>query len=54
MAEKEGFIGPRPRETPSYNVPVMVDRTRLFVYPGLLMMLTIVGLGAGLWLVRRR
>jgi hypothetical protein len=54
MAEKQGFIGPRPRETPMYNVPVAVDRTRLFLYPGLLMMLGIVGLGAGLWLVRRR
>jgi hypothetical protein len=54
MAEKQGFIGPRPRETPMYNVPLAVDGTRLFLYPGLLMMLGIVGLGAGLWLVRRR
>jgi len=54
MADKQGFVGPRPKETPTYNVPVTVDRTRLFVYPGLLMSLGIVGLGAGLWLVRRR
>jgi ABC-type uncharacterized transport system len=54
MAEKGGFIGPRPRESLSYNAPFAVDSTRLFIYPGLLMLFAIAGLGAGLWLVRRR
>lgn len=54
MSEKGGYIGPQPREQASYNVPIDVDGTRLFVYPALLMLLVIGGLGTGLWLVRRR
>ncbi len=54
MADKGGYVGPAPREQASYNVPIDVDGTRLFVYPGLLMLLVIAGMGTGLWLVRRR
>jgi hypothetical protein len=54
MAERGGYIGPRPREQATYNAPLTVDGTRLFVYPGLLMLLCVAGLGTGLWLVRRR
>jgi hypothetical protein len=54
MSEKGGYIGPQPREQATYNVPLDVDATKLFIYPSLLMLLVIVGLGAGLWLVRRR
>lgn len=55
MAERGGgFIAPRAREQATYNAPLSVDGTRLFVYPGLLMLLCVAGLGAGLWLVRRR
>ncbi len=55
MSERGGgFIAPPVREQATYNAPASVDGTRLFVYPGLLMLLCIGGLGAGLWLVRRR
>lgn len=54
MSEKGGYIGPRPREQSSYTIPLAVDDMRLFVYPGLLMLLAIAGLGTALWLVRRK
>jgi hypothetical protein len=54
MAERGGYIGPRPREVGTYAAPKDADRARLFVYPLLLMLLCIAGLGTGLWLVRRR
>lgn len=56
LASSEGgvYVGPRPRETPNYNVPIGVEPARLYLYPSLLMILAIGGLGAGLWIVRRR
>lgn len=56
VAEKKGGqVGPRPREATSYTInPQKVDVDRLRYLPGWLMMLGIVGLGAGIWVVRRR
>jgi hypothetical protein len=55
MAEKKGLIGPRPKETSSYAInPQVVNVPRLTYLPGWLMMLSILSLGAGIWVVRRR
>ncbi len=56
LAGSEGgvYVGPRPRETPNFNVPVGIEPARLYLYPALLMTLSVAGLGAGLWIVRRR
>jgi hypothetical protein len=54
-AEKKGLIGPRPKEASSYTVnPQVVNVQRLAYLPGWLMMLSILSLGAGIWVVRRR
>jgi hypothetical protein len=55
MAERKGLIGPRPKETSSYTInPQVVNVQRLAYLPGWLMMLSILSLGAGIWVVRRR
>jgi hypothetical protein len=57
MAEREGFIGPRPKETTLYALPVAERQdalSRMVHIPGWLMLLTLLGLGTGIWLVRRR
>ncbi len=55
MAEKQGLIGPRNKETPSYSLnPLKVNMQRMQLLPGWLMLLGIFGLGAGIWVVRRR
>ncbi len=54
-AKKTGLGGPRPRETMSYTInPQKVNVNRLAYLPGWLMTLTILSLGAGIWIVRRR
>jgi hypothetical protein len=56
MAEREGLIGPRPNERESFALDktVAADYTRIHFVPAWLMMLGIIGLGTGVWLVRRR
>jgi hypothetical protein len=55
MAEKKGLIGARPKETSSYSLnPQVVNLPRLEYLPGWLMMLSVLSLGAGIWVVRRR
>ncbi len=56
MAEKEGLIGPRPKVTTNFSLPptVAAEPTRIHLVPMWLMLLTVVGLGTGIWLVRRR
>jgi hypothetical protein len=57
MAEREGFIGPVPRETTVYALsagPESDTVSRMVHVPGWLMLLSLLGLGTGIWLVRRR
>lgn len=54
MADRPGLKGPQPRESPNYYFPTNVDANWLRYLPGWLMLLAIVGLGGGLWIVRRR
>jgi hypothetical protein len=57
LAERDAsFVGPRPKETGSYGLPkaVAAEYTRIHVIPMWLMLLTVVGVGTGVWLVRRR
>lgn len=53
----EGFIGPRPKETTTYALsPTLEADTirRMHLLPMWLMLLSVLGLGTGIWLVRRR
>jgi hypothetical protein len=57
MAEHgEVPIGVRPKETASFSLPPKVadESTRIHLIPMWLMLLTVIGLGTGIWLVRRR
>jgi hypothetical protein len=56
MSEHGTFIGPQPKVTSTVEMPAgkAQDSTRIHLVPLWLMFLTIVGLGAGIWLVRRR
>jgi hypothetical protein len=57
MSEREAFIGPKPQETTVYTLPVASSETtlsRMVNIPGWLMLLTLLGVGTGIWLVRRR
>ncbi len=53
MAEREG-IGALPKESPVYQIDPSVNLARMIVLPGWLMLLTLIGLGVGIWVVRRR
>lgn len=54
MAERPGAGGLKPKETQTYALPAGVEANRLIVLPGWLMTLGILGLGTGIWLIRRR
>jgi hypothetical protein len=56
MAEHEQLIGPQPKETTVVMMPqnLAIQYTKIHLVPLWLMFLTIVGLGGGIWLVRRR
>ncbi len=55
MSEKKGLVGPRTKETSTYTInPQKVNVERLVYLPGWLMIMGIMGLGGGIWLVRRR
>jgi hypothetical protein len=57
LADRDAtFVGPRPKETGSYALPktVAAEYTRIYMTPMWLMLLTIIGVGTGIWLVRRR
>jgi hypothetical protein len=53
MAGRED-IGTRPKVSPSVSLDPTVDTLRMVILPGWLMMLTMVGLGIVIWVVRRR
>ncbi len=57
MADRDAaFIGPRPKTTESFALEktVAAEYSRIHLVPMWLMLLTVVGLGTGIWLVRRR
>jgi hypothetical protein len=57
MADRDAaFIGPRPKTTESFALEktVAADYSRIHLVPMWLMLLTVIGLGTGIWLVRRR
>jgi hypothetical protein len=57
LADRDAtFVGPRPKETGSFTLPpaAALESTRIHVVPMWLMLLTIIGSGIGIWLVRRR
>jgi len=54
-AKKTALTGPRTKESTSYTInPLQVDVERMRYLPGWLMMLSVIGLGGGIWVVRRR
>ena len=56
MAEHTGRVGARPKESTAYILPAASSESlsRMVHVPGWLMLLTLLGLGTGIWLVRRR
>ncbi len=55
LAERPGNIGIRPRESTSFALqPENVNKARLLWLPLALILLAIVGMGLGVWVVRRR
>jgi len=57
MADRDAsFIGPRPKTTESFALEktVAAEYSRIHLVPMWLMLLTVIGLGTGIWLVRRR
>jgi hypothetical protein len=57
MAEHEGLVGPQPVARDTVEMPDKYARdnfTHIHMIPMWLMFITIIGLGGGIWLVRRR
>jgi hypothetical protein len=54
LREKPANIGIEPKKSDSYTVDPTVNRDRMVGIPLLLLLVGIVGLGTGVWIVRRR
>ena len=54
MAEREAMIGTQPKVTAWYQLGATADVARMIFLPGWLMLLTLISLGVGIWVVRRR
>lgn len=54
MAERESIGALPPGEHPLFTLDPGVDYWRMILLPAWLMLLTLIGLGIGIWLVRRR
>ncbi len=56
MAEHEGLVGPQPKTQEIVEMPAgaAMNFTRIHLVPLWLMFLAIIGVGGGIWLVRRR
>lgn len=54
LSAREGLIGPLPKETSNVALPETANVSRMVFLPGWLMLLTLVGMGSCVWLVRRR
>lgn len=53
MGERES-IGARPKVTPTFTLDPSVDSIRMILLPFWIMLLTLIGLGVGIWVARRR
>ncbi len=53
LAERQN-IGVQPRESLMFSIDPSVDFTRMVWLPGWIMLLILIGLGIGIWVVRRR
>jgi len=53
-SERPGFVGPRPRTVTNFKPKADTNYTAMTLVPGWVMMMSLFGLGAGLWIVRRR
>jgi hypothetical protein len=54
LAERPTSIGVEPRELSVYRLEPTANRARLVLLPGLLAVMAVMGLGLGVWVVRRR
>lgn len=54
LAGREEMIGTQPKESLSFRLGPDVNDWRMIFLPGWIMLLSIVGLGVGVWMVRRR
>ena len=53
MAERES-VGEQPKVSSIYSLGPNVNVERMIFLPGWLMLITLIGLGVGIWVVRRR
>lgn len=53
-SERPGLVGPKSRQVTNYMVKPDTNFGTMALVPGWVMVLTLMGLGAGLWVVRRR
>jgi hypothetical protein len=53
MSERES-IGAQPKVSPQFQLPPGVNWTRMMFLPGWIMLLSLIGLGVAVWIVRRR
>ncbi len=54
MADREGGIGSLPKVTNTFQLSPEVNVARMILMPGWLMLLVMIGLGACIWVIRRR
>jgi hypothetical protein len=54
LAERPGGMDIRPKETGTYTIDPDISRAQIVFLPAWLMVVGIIGLGTGIWIVRRR
>ena len=54
LAERPTSIGIEPRSLAVYSIDPAASSSRLVLLPGVLAVMTVLGLGLGVWVVRRR
>jgi hypothetical protein len=54
LAERPGGMDIRPKETGTYTIDPDISRAQVVFLPAWLMVVGIIGLGTGIWIVRRR
>ena len=54
LRERHNNIGIDAKKRESYTFSPNADLNRMFLLPSILMLAAVIGLGAGVWIVRRR